>query len=111
MAQRPSCTMFNSTERHSSFLLSLARREWSASAAVVLIIAATVRTEDDDRKNRHTYAHSNVPLEHAKACTITITVGCGCRNEGLRFGWHSIEVDSDGKATVLHHHGAEFNSI
>lgn len=85
--------------------------KWSAVGMIALALAASAHTDDVDRQNQRSDVGTIIPLNPLKKWKITMTVGCGGGLEGLRFGWHSVELDSDGKATVLHHHGGEFNTI
>ena len=62
----------------------------------------------DEGKGREKAADSHpIVADNVKTWKILMTIQGGGGLEALRFGWHSVQVDSNGKSTVRKHPGLQ----
>ena len=71
-----------------------------------IIVGAVGRTDDAEPSKRDSEPRRIVP-ENVKDWKITLTVRGGGGLEALRLGWYSVEIPTEGSATVRKHHSVD----
>ena len=83
----------------------LALRAVSLALLIVCLLRLAWSDEDGGREND---AGSHLIVgENVKSWKLLMTIQGGGGLEALRFGWHSVQVDSSGSATVRKHSGLQ----
>jgi hypothetical protein len=86
-------------------------RIFLALQSLVLVVAVLFlwrpgSGNEEQRPERAANSH-RVVGDNVKSWSILMTVQGGGGNEALRFGWYSVQVDSDGNSTARKHPGLQ----